>query len=473
MRDGAINHAAARSIAIIGGGPAGLMAAETLCAAGFEVHVYDRMQSVGRKFLVAGKGGLNLTHSDVFDAFVARYGARAPEVANWLREFDADALRVWARSLGVETFIGSSGRVFPLDLKAAPLLRGWLRRLRAAGVRFHVQHQWLGWDATGALLFSHAGAQFHVSAAATVLALGGGSWPVLGSDGAWVPILNAQHIDLAPLRPSNCGFDVAPSKFASHMQTYSAHSGNGASANMDAHKQVRVAEPDLHAAAFDVGDAQPLSGWSEHFATRFAGAPVRPVVVHCHASSANAQDQYMQRQGEFVITTSGIEGSLVYALSSALRDTIAAHGSAEIMLDLAPGRSLDRLRDALARPRGGRSLSEHLRRQTGLEGVKVGLLFELAPKSALQDATSAASLMKALPLRLLRPRPLAESISSAGGVRFTALDANGMLRGLPGVFCAGEMIDWEAPTGGYLLTACFASGRAAAIGAARWLRENA
>jgi uncharacterized flavoprotein (TIGR03862 family) len=407
-----------RTVVVIGGGPAGLMAAEAARAAGATVHVYDRMGSVGRKFLIAGKGGLNLTHSDPFDRFVARYGERTQEVRRWLDRFDADALRAWARDLGVDTFVGTSGRVFPMDLKAAPLLRGWVRRLRASGVAFHVHEQWLGWADDGALRFSRDGSEQRVRAAAVVLALGGGSWPVLGSDGAWTAMLTARGIDVAPLAPSNCGFDVG---------------AQGA-------------------------------GWSEHFATRHAGQALKPVVVEWHAPDGSM----IHRQGEFVVTATGVEGSLIYALSARLRDAIALHGSTTIHLDLAPGRDLQRLTRDLAQPRGKRSLSEHLRRYAGIEGVKAGLLHEIVPKADLADPARLAAATKALPLTLWRTRPLAEAISTAGGVRFVAMNSDLMLTALPGVFCAGEMIDWEAPTGGYLLTACFASGRIAGHAAAAW-----
>jgi uncharacterized flavoprotein (TIGR03862 family) len=403
-------------VAIIGGGPAGLMAAETARAAGAQVHVYDRMGSVGRKFLVAGKGGLNLTHSDPFDTFVARYGERAAVVRAWLKQFDADALRAWARELGVETFVGTSGRVFPMDLKAAPLLRGWVRRLRASGVVFHMHAQWQGWTDDGALRFAREGAETHVRASALVLALGGGSWSVLGSDGAWAPMLAANGIDVAPLLPSNCGFDVG-------------------------------------------ADGQ---GWSEHFATRHAGQPVKPVIAEWRDASGKLRRQ----QGEFVVTKTGVEGSLVYALSASLRDAIAAQGSATIRLDLAPGRDAQRLARDLAQPRGKRSLSEHLRRHAGIDGVKAGLLYEILTKDEIADVARLVAAIKALPLTLRRARPLDEAISTAGGVTFAALGPDLMLKARPGTFCAGEMIDWEAPTGGYLLTACFASGTIAGRAAA-------
>ncbi|MBL8299014.1 MAG: TIGR03862 family flavoprotein [Rhodanobacteraceae bacterium] len=406
------------ALAIVGGGPAGLMAAETARACGVSVEVYDAMGSVGRKFLIAGKGGLNLTHSEPFVEFVTRYGERAATVEAWLRAFDADALRAWARGLGIETFVGSSGRVFPQDLKAAPLLRGWVRRLREQGVQFHVQQRFVGWDAQGQLCFRQRDGQIQaVASGACVLALGGASWPVLGSDGAWTEILAARGVDIAALKPANCGFDVA---------------------------------------------------WSAHFAQRFAGAALKPVALHWTRRDGRREI----RQGEFVITTGGVEGSLIYAASADLRETQQQEGCADITLDLAPSCSLQRLQQDLRKPRERRSVSEHLRRQTGLSGVKAGLIFEALGKDALADVDKLAATIKALPLRLLRPRPVAEAISTAGGVRLEALDEHLMLRALPGVFCAGEMLDWEAPTGGYLLTASFASGLIAGRGAAQWLKRQ-
>ena len=407
-------------LAIIGGGAAGLMAAETARTAGIEVDLFEAKGSVGRKFLIAGKGGMNLTHGEPKPDFVQRYGSRAQEVGTWLGAFDADALREWARGLGVDTFIGSSGRVFPSDLKAAPLLRGWVHRLRESGVRFHVHHRWLGWHADGSLRMDTPEGEQAIRADAVVLALGGGSWPQLGSDGAWQPWLAERGVTVAPLVPSNCGFDI---------------------------------------------------GWSDHLASRFAGAPLKPVVIHL----SDADGREHARQGECVITATGIEGSLIYAFSGMLRDAIAAHGSTTMALDLAPDRTLDRLRTDLAKPRGSRSMSEHLRRQTGLTGVKAALLHEVLDRDPFHDPETLARTIKRLPLTLRQPRPIEEAISSAGGVRLEALDEQLMLNALPGVFCAGEMLDWEAPTGGYLLTACFASGRLAGLGAARWigrLREN-
>ncbi|WP_266168903.1 TIGR03862 family flavoprotein [Dyella subtropica] len=408
--------ASAPGLLIIGGGPAGLMAAEAAREAGVAVDLYEGKGSVGRKFLLAGKGGMNLTHGEAKADFVQRYGARAKEVGAWLDDFDADALRAWARGLGVETFVGSSGRVFPSDLKAAPLLRGWVHRLRESGVRFHAHHRWLGWHDDGALRFATPDGERAIRADATVLALGGGSWPQLGSDGAWQPWLAARGVDVAPLQPSNCGFDI---------------------------------------------------GWSDFLASRHAGAPLKPVVAHWR----DAHGLGHQRQGECVITETGIEGSLIYALSATLRDAIAKHGQTTLQLDLAPDRTLERLERDLAKPRGHRSLSEHLRRQAGLTGVKAALLHEVLDKTQLSDIALLARTIKRLPLHLKRARPIEEAISSGGGVRLEAMNEALMLNALPGVFCAGEMLDWEAPTGGYLLTACYASGRKAGLGAANWLKE--
>ncbi|MDK9703360.1 MAG: TIGR03862 family flavoprotein [Sulfuritalea sp.] len=403
-------------VAVIGGGPAGLMAAEVLSAAGRRVEVFDAMPSVGRKFLLAGRGGLNLTHSEAPALFLSRYGNRRTEVGAWLDAFGPQQLREWAQGLGVETFVGSSGRVFPTEMKAAPLLRAWLHRLRGAGVVFHARHRWLGWDADGALRFDTPAGASKVGADATVLALGGGSWARLGSDGAWVPLLAARGVRIQPLRPANCGFDVP---------------------------------------------------WSEHLRRHFAGRPVKAV----RAAFVAPDGTRIEREGEFLITEHGIEGSLVYALAAPLRDGIEAAGGATLQLDLAPGRTLQRLTDDLAHARGRDSLSNHLRRRAGIDGVKSALLHECATADDLAGPARLAAIIKALPLRLLAPRPLDEAISSAGGVDFAALDETLMLRAVPGTFCAGEMLDWEAPTGGYLLTACLASGRAAGRGVLRRLAE--
>jgi uncharacterized flavoprotein (TIGR03862 family) len=397
-------------VAIIGAGPAGLMAAEVLSAAGVQVDVYDAMPSAGRKFLLAGKGGLNLTHSEPFDAFASRYGARRPQVEPLLRQFDAQALREWAQGLGVETFVGTSGRVFPAEMKAAPLLRAWLHRLRAAGVRFHMRHRFVGWAANGDLRFEAPGGEQSVQAQAVVLALGGASWPRLGSDGAWVPLLEARGVEVAALAPANCGFDVR-------------------------------------------------NGWSAYFAQRFAGQPFKSVAIRFGT---------FHRQGEFVATATGVEGSLIYAASAMLRDEIHANGSATLELDLLPARRAEQVLAEVAHPRGSRSLSSHLKSRLHLDGIKFAVLHELLSSEALHDPAQLAAAIKALPVTVVAARPVEEAISTAGGVRFEALDDNQMLRTMPGVFCAGEMLDWEAPTGGYLLTACFATGRAAAQGLLRW-----
>ena len=403
---------------MVGGGPAGLMAAEAALAAGASVDLYESRGSVGRKFLIAGRGGLNLTHSDAPPAFAARYGARAGAVAGWLRDFDNDAHRAWAAALGVDTFVGSSGRVFPTDMKAAPLLRAWLHRLRASGLRIHVRHRCLGWDADGALRFDTPDGERHVQADATVLALGGASWPQLGSDGAWTAWLDAGSEAIAALRPANAGFDL---------------------------------------------------GWSEIFSARFAGTPVKR--ARLRAVDATGAGDW--RDGEFVVTATGIEGSLVYALAPRVRDALEAGSETRFELDLAPGRSEAAVAAALAAPRNGRSLSDVLRRRLGFDPVRIGLVHECVPPEARRDGARLATAIKALPLRPTRARPIAEAISSAGGVRLEALDEGLMLAARPGVFCAGEMLDWEAPTGGYLLAASFASGLRAGRAAAAWLAVQA
>ncbi len=402
-----------QTVAVIGGGPAGLMAAEILSASGVQVHVYDAMPSVGRKFLLAGRGGLNLTHSEPFDVFMSRFGERRAQLEPMLARFGPQQVREWAAGLGVETFVGTSGRVFPTDMKAAPLLRAWLHRLRAAGVQFHMRHRWLG-DASlaaGSLRFATPAGEAIVKADAVVLALGGASWARLGSDGAWAPWLQERGIDVAPLLPANCGFDGA--------------------------------------------------GWSEHFASRFAGQPFKSVAI----SFTDSQGRRFARKGEFVATAKGIEGSLIYAASALLRDEIAVHGSATLLLDLLPDRGAEQVLAAVKHPRGARSLSSHLKSRLGLEGIKAGVLHEALSREAMQDPAQLAATIKAVPLRLVATRPIDEAISTAGGVRFEALDERLMASAVPGVFVAGEMLDWEAPTGGYLLTASMASGAAAAHGA--------
>ncbi len=392
------------------------MAAEVLAGAGsdLQVTVYDAMPSVGRKFLLAGKGGLNLTHSESFEPFVGRYGQASTRLEPMLADFGAQQLRDWAQGLGVATFVGSSGRVFPADMKAAPLLRAWLHRLRGSGVRFCMRHRWLGWSESDALLFETPSGQIGIQADATVLALGGGSWARLGSDGAWVPLLAARGVNVAPLVPSNCGFDV--------------------------------------------------KGWTTHFAGKFAGHPFKSVAI----SLTDSKGQTLSRKGEFVATATGVEGSLIYAASALLRDEIARCGSATFRLDLRPDMMPEQVLKEVCHPRGSRSLSSHLKSRLKLDGIKAALLHELLDKYAMNDPLQLATAIKSLPVKLVGVRPLDEAISSAGGVRFDALDQHLQLKAekiskMP-MFCAGEMLDWEAPTGGYLLTASFASGRIAGGG---------
>ena len=406
------------TIAIIGGGPAGLMAAEAAVSTGAQVELYDSMPSVGRKFLLAGKGGLNLTHSEPIESFLSRYGARRAFIEPAIRSFPPSALQAWARELGVRTFVGTSGRIFPVDLKAAPLLRLWLRRLRLNGVRFHVRHRWCGWDEQGRLRFLTVEGISLVQADATVLALGGGSWPQLGSDAGWVKLLSERQVPIVPLQPANCGFDIR---------------------------------------------------WSEHFRAKFAGHPVKTVALVVKGRDGTT----IRRMGEFVITVNGVEGGIVYMVSASVRDMIAIDGMATVWLDLAPDRTVKQLEHDLSRPRGKRTVATHLKRCAGITGVKAGLLREVAPNNVFADPARLAAVIKSLPLTLVAPRPIEEAISTAGGLSFAALDDNLMVRSLPGVFCAGEMLDWEAPTGGYLLTACLATGRLAGGKAAQWNKTDA
>ena len=420
------------SVAVIGGGPSGLMAAQVLSSLGHSVHLFDAMPSVGRKFLLAGRGGLNLTHSEPFHQFVNRYDAHALQLEPILSEWGSDELRAWAQSLGIETFIGSSGRVFPTEMKAAPLLRAWLHRLRhpEAGqpVEFHMRHRLTGLQAMSAdkgkgnwteLSFEvrHLSSpEFElrkIKAQAVVLALGGGSWARLGSDGAWVAWLTEMGVPVSALKPSNCGFHVA---------------------------------------------GREGRGWTPFFLARFAGQPFKSVAIEW----AHAKGHVIKRQGEFVASTYGVEGSLIYAASADLRSAIHAQGLAEFKLDLLPDWTLEKVIQEVSHPRGSRSLSSHLKGRLGLEGVKMGLLNELLSPQILQDPAQLALAIKGLAVKLTKPRPLDEAISSAGGVTWEGLDAGLQTKALPGVYCAGEMLDWEAPTGGYLLTACIATGVKAA-----------
>jgi len=435
-------------VIIIGGGPAGLMAAEALASAGvpLRIELYDAMPSVGRKFLLAGRGGLNLTHSEPAESFLTRYASRSVDLQPMLASFGPTQLRAWAEALGVETFVGSSGLVFPKDMKAAPLLRAWLHRLRGAGVQFFMRHRWLGWADEGgesALTFATPTGEVSVQADAVVLALGGGSWARLGSDGAWVPLMEARGVPVAKLQPSNCGFDV----------------GVAALDPADATETRREFFKDL------IGkgpSTQP--GWTEHFASRFAGQPFKSVAI----SFTDSEGRSFRRRGEFVATATGVEGSLIYAASGLLRDEITAHGSATFMLDLLPDKSPEQVLVEVRHPRGSRSLSSHLKSRLNLDGIKAAMLYELLGKDAIADPVRLAAGIKALPVRVVAARPIDEAISSAGGVSFEAMTTQLQVKSAalakPPVFCAGEMLDWEAPTGGYLLTACFASGSAAGHG---------
>lgn len=407
------DHNPQKSVAIIGGGPAGLKAAEVISRQGIKVDMYDSMPSLGRKFLMAGKSGLNLTHSEPFEQFVARYGNRRAQIEPLLKYFGPDELRQWVHRLGIETFVGTSGRVFPAGMKASPLLRAWLKRLDEAGVKVHLRYKWLGWNDDKSLKFSTPAGEKNINVDAVVLALGGGSWSRLGSDGAWVPWLEQVGVKVAALKPSNCGFDV---------------------------------------------------NWSPHFRDHFDGHPIKSVVLLFGS---------FRQQGEFIVTKEGVEGGLIYAASALIRDEIYAKGNAVISLDTAPDRSLEWLTKRLSQPRGSRSMASHLERTVGIKGVKAGLLREFVSKEDFANPQRLAYSIKHLPIPLIAPRPLDEAISSAGGAMFESLDENLMLRSMPGVFCAGEMLDWEAPTGGYLLTACFASGYVAGLGVLQWLNRSA
>ncbi|QKK17816.1 TIGR03862 family flavoprotein [Rhizobium indicum] len=399
-----------KQIAIIGGGPAGLAAAELLSRSGHAVTVYDAMPTFARKFLLAGKSGLNITHSEDYARFITRFGAAFARLQTALDAFTPDDIRDWAAGLGTDTFVGSSGRVFPKVMKASPLLRAWLRRLEAQGVTLRTRHRWAGFAENGYAFETPEGRSI-VHCNAALLALGGASWPRLGSDAAWVPWLVGRGVEIATFQPANCGFVV---------------------------------------------------GWRGNFSERFAGEPVKSVTATSEAGTF---------PGEFVITGSGIEGSLVYTHTAALRDRLLNHGSAVLTLDLTPGRTIERLSRDLARQDAKSSFSNRLRKGAGLDGVKAALLRELAPERDRTDPERLAGMIKALPVPVIETRPIGEAISSAGGIRWSGIDENFMLKALPGTFVAGEMLDWEAPTGGYLLTACLATGRAAARGIEAWLQH--
>jgi uncharacterized flavoprotein (TIGR03862 family) len=402
-------------VAIVGGGPAGLMASDVLVRSGVSVTVYERMPAVGRKFLLAGRGGLNLTHNEPLDRFLRRYGHAAPRIRSAIEAFSPDDLRAFSTELGQPTFVGSSGRVFPQAMKASPLLRAWLRRLAAMGVTFKLRHRWRGWDEGGKLLFDTPEGRKVVAVDASVLALGGASWPKLGSDGAWVAALEDSGIAVAPLQPANCGF---------------------------------------------------LVDWSEIFRKRFEGEPLKRVALSFDGRSV---------RGEAVITRQGLQGGALYALSDVLREAIASHGHTVLLIDLSPDRSATTLEQKLRAPRNKQSLANVLRKALRLSPVAFGLLQEaVASSSRLWELTPEAltGLIKAVPVRLAGIEPIARAISTAGGVAFDEIDERFMLRRRPGTFVAGEMLDWEAPTGGYLLQACFATGAAAGRGALQFLQST-
>ena len=404
-------------MAVIGGGPAGLMAADVLSHAGVKVNLYDSMPSVGRKFLMAGKSGLNLTHVEDWKLFLSRYAEQEHKLTPILNAFTADNLRTWAQELGVDTFVGSSGKIFPVSMKAAPLLRAWLHRLRMQGVNFHMRHRWIGWDAHDNLVFHFPEGEKVVHADAVIFAMGGGSWARLGSTGEWVHEFHKKGISVQTLKPTNCGFEVS---------------------------------------------------FSPLFFERFSGQPIKSI----RAKFIDSQGSTFDEMGELVMTETGIEGSLIYQLSALLREEISRKGSAIMYLDLMPHQTFEQLLGKLTQPRAKRSFSTHLKKQLGIDGVKAGLLRETLSKDEMNDLAIICRTLKALPLKTIAPRPIDEAISTAGGMDFEALNDALMLRQAEGVFCAGEMLDWEAPTGGYLLTACFATGRWAGLGALAWLKNK-
>ena len=405
-----------KTVIVVWAGPAGLMAAEGICAAGHRVQVYDAKPSACRKFLLAGVGGMNITHSEAYPDFIQRYYDKADWLAKAIQPFDGEALRAWIHDLGIETFVGTSGRVFPKDMKAAPLLRNWLKRLRGAGVEFHMRHKMISLSANS-LVFDHAGEKVTAQADAIVLAMGGASWPTLGSDGSWVPVLNEKGVSVAPLQSANCGF---------------------------------------------------YSAWSEHLQTKFAGSPLKDVAF----SFTLADGQVVTKKGECIVTRDGMEGSLIYAFSKYLRDGINNSGQSSLLMDFLPLQSEEQVIKKLRNTKPKESFSKYLKRTLSVTGVKTALLHETLPKEAFQTPEDLARCLKAVPVCFYKTKPIEEVISTAGGVCENSVDEKLMLTAIPGVFCAGEMLDWEAPTGGYLLTGCFATGQLAAKGVEEYLRSQ-
>jgi uncharacterized flavoprotein (TIGR03862 family) len=403
---------------VIGGGPAGLMAAEQLLRQGVAVDLFEAMPAVARKLLVAGQGGLNLTRAEPLADFLAHYPQLPTPLARAIRQFGPEQLRGWVAELGITTLVGSTGRVYPQGMGSEPLLAAWRQRLDGFGLRIHPRHHWQGWDERGSHLFATSEGWCRVRARATVFALGGGSWPQLGSTGSWVAHFQAARIATAQLQPANCGFDAV---------------------------------------------------LSDHFLARHQGEPLKNVVLSCSLADGRS----FSRRGELLVTATGLEGGLIYAAGPMLRAALAAGAPGLIHLDLCPDWPAQRLVERLQRPRGSRSLASHLEKTIGLKGVQRGLLYESVPRADFAEAAQLARWIKQLPVTLLRPRPLAEAISSAGGVVFSEVDDDLMLHRRPGTFCAGEMLDWEAPTGGYLLTACLATGQLAGRAAAAWLQAVA
>lgn len=413
--------ASAQRIAVIGAGPAGLMAAEHIANAGLAVDVFDAMPSVARKFLLAGIGGMNITHAEDYDTLVTRYGGAQSQLKPILDDLPPLELRAWIHALGVDTFVGTSQRVFPTDMKAAPLLRAWLHRLRNSGVTFHPRHRWTGWNNNtpqDGWVFATPDGEVTHQFDAVVLALGGASWVKLGSDGRWCEPLAQMQVDIAPLKPTNCGFEIP---------------------------------------------------WSDFIRERFAGTPLKNIAVSITDKNGNTE----YKKGEFVLSEYGIEGSLIYAISAPLRDLIDTNGetTAEFFLDWLPNMTVEQIIKKLDQPRKGMSFSNVLRKKLNLPALTNALLKECCPNLNNNNSTDVANAIKAMPMRPQQTRPIDEAISSAGGVCFDSTNSNLMLEQLPGVFVAGEMLDWEAPTGGYLLTACFATGKRAGLGVVQWLQK--